>query len=72
MRTNEKALNDLKMELKKSYDIMSHLKKKINNNSDSTNFNTIMNEISTVLQIPKPSDTRPVVKSKNEIAKSPI
>jgi hypothetical protein len=46
MRTNDKALADLKVELKKSYDVMNHLRRKIGgNHTDSAQFNSMMKEI---------------------------
>jgi hypothetical protein len=46
MRTNDKALADLKVELKKSYDVMNHLRRKISgNHTDTAQFNSMMKEI---------------------------
>lgn len=51
LRTNDKAIDDLKNELKKSYDVLLHLKFKINQGggNDPANLCIILNEIAGVL-----------------------
>ena len=73
MRTNDKALADLKVELKKSYDVMNHLRRKISgNHTDSAQFNSMMKEIQQVLEIPIQQEVQKEVKSPLKTSTSPV
>jgi hypothetical protein len=68
LRTNDKAIGDLKAELRKSYDVMIHLKKKLNDGGESTQYNAIMCEVMSYLNIPQPE--KPQVEKRASVIKS--
>lgn len=51
-KTDSKALEDLKGELRKSYEVMLHLRKRLSGQAESQQYNKVMSEIMTYLEIP--------------------
>ena len=51
-KTDSKAMEDLKGELRKSYEVMLHLRKRISGQAESHQYNKVMSEIMTYLEIP--------------------
>jgi hypothetical protein len=50
LRTNKQAVDDLKQELRKAYDVMVHLKKQLGRPHDDQ-YDSLINEIATVLEV---------------------
>lgn len=50
-KMSEKAQDDMKIELRRAYDVLRHLKKKVGNNTYTEEYRMIMNDIREALQI---------------------
>jgi len=52
-KTSEKVKTDLENELKRAYDVLKHLKRKVGGNAFNEEYRIIMKEIKGVLKLPK-------------------
>ena len=57
-KTSDKALDGLKDELKRAYDVLRHLKKKVGGHAFNEEYGVVMNEIRQALGMPQKEKKR--------------
>ena len=70
-KMSEKAQEDMKVELKRAYEVLRHLKKKVGNNAFTEEYRYIMNDIREALGITGGSPGRKHKRAALEEAKQP-
>ena len=73
-KTSDKVKSDLDNELKRAYDVLKHLKRKVGGNAFNEEYRVVMNDIKGALNLPKkqknkPREELPKVESDHQDAK---
>ena len=58
-KTSDKVKSDLDNELKRAYDVLKHLKRKVGGNAFNEEYRVVMNDIKGALNLPKKQKNKP-------------